>query len=220
MTKITKKADEARLTYTQFEQFLKLLATQCYTEGSDQGRLKILLSHMRISSDYNQQFPREQHPLAKDSDSSSASMHSKNPRYSDITQTRSSVRLKVSQFTKKMSLTSVDFSKVLGLQHIYQPQIRLLSGTDAQTHLRHRSSAGAFATPKSTTFRDPYSTSTRLHTRHESVPEGFLSQVKDAVRRFEGQVKNLGCGQNMPMKAAASFMSRLHRRRIEAVSDK
>ena len=209
MTKITKKTDEARLTYTQFEQLLKLLATQCYTEGSDQSRLKALLSHMRITSDYGLQFSREQHPLAKDSDSSSTSLHDIKPRYSDLTQTGSSVRLKVPLLTKKLSLTSAGFSKVLGLQHIYQPQ----------THLRHRSSAGAFATPKSTTTRIPHSPSTRLHTRHESVPGSFLSQVKDAVRRFEGQVKQLGCGRSM-LGQAAAFMSRLHRRRMQTVSDK
>lgn len=207
--KVTKRPDDARLTYAQFEQFLRLLAAKCYAEGSEQSRLKALLSHMRIGcSDYGMQIFKEQRPEKKDSNSSSASIHDSKPRHSDLPQTRSSLRLKIPHLKKKLSLTTVGFSKVLGLQHIYQPQ----------TQLRRRPSAEtlAFRSPRSTTARIPPTPSSRLHTRHESVPEDLLSRVKEAVRRFEGQARKLGCGRGITMRAIA-FVRRLHRRRIQAV---
>jgi len=208
--KVTKRQEDARLTYMQFEQFLRLLAARCYTEGSEQSRLKALLSHMRIGrSEYGLQLAKEQRPEGKDSNSSSTSIRDFKPRLSDLPETRSSLHLKIPHLSKKLSLTSVGFNKALGLQHIYQPQTQLLRRPSAE--------ARTFPSPRSTTVRIPQTPSSRLHTRHESVPEDVLSRVKDAVRRFEEQVRKLGCGRGLPLRAMA-FVRRLHRRRIQAVS--
>ena len=61
----------------------------------------------------------------------------------------------------------------MGLQHIYQPQ----------TQLRRRPSAEArtFPSPRSTIVRIPQTSSSSMHTSHESVPKDLLSRVKDAL---------------------------------------
>lgn len=201
--KVARRSDDIRLTYAQFEQLLRLLAMQCFSEGNEHTRLKCLLAHIKAGvQDY---YGVSLYGGHKDSSSSSVDAQ---PRLSDgAPQTRSSARFKtVSKLTKKLSLTNIGFSKMLSLQQIYQPI----------TQLRRRPSAIP-TSPKSITSRViPQTPSDRMHARHTSMSTDLVSKIRDAVRRFEGKFRERGVRREVPRRVV-SFLKRRNKRRVKDV---
>ena len=229
------RQEEIRLSYTQFERFLSLLAGYCYPL-TVQSPLFQLLSHMqgglmrvyRIS-------------LLPSSDSSSISL--RGGSFLDFSQAvemrgepqtckngKQLLKMKsVPRLTKKLSLTTLSFTKAVKLKQIYSEHVKPAprkttpgnGGTPKAKSMRvslqaGEENGGASPAGMKTSIRPFFS---RVQSRHGSVSRDILTRIKASFDTFKAQVHPL-LTQPRPKPRATvtfTFLRKLHSRRVAPV---
>ena len=219
--RITLRNEDGRLTYPQFERFLKQLAETCFRTSSEGSRVQALIAHMKqgCAAAYNVALAKDRRYRSSDkvNDSSSLSISVRNSFGHDFGQTAEAFRQKrnsdaslvkarpglqmqtIPGLTKKLSLTGLG-SKAGELRHIYEQPRAFRRTPSAAVDIRP-----ALLSPKSSTrflstateeSRSPKSPtpariSVRWHNRHESLPNDVLGLMRKSVERLQTKMVEL-----------------------------